>query len=128
METLTPMLKTQDTKVRWLLGKPLLILDAVKEKQVPGGVETVLVLGVQLIFHSPIFHCPGLWARYTEKDRGLGNGVGMASERALRDHADKHPLTGQNKVGSGCGSAVKNLSCLGWVHSVKKDNQICSIN
>lgn len=103
------MLKTQDTKGRWLPGKPLLNLDAVKETQVPGGVETGLVLGAPLIFHSPIFHCPGLWARYTVKDRGLGNGVGMASEWALRGHADKHPLTGQNKAGS----AVKILAVWG---------------
>lgn len=107
------MLKTQDTKVRWLPGKPLLILDAVKETQVPGGVEAGLVLGAPLIFHSPIFHCAGLWARYTVKDRGLGNGVGMASEWALRGHTDKHPLTGQNKAGSGCGSAVKILTLWG---------------
>lgn len=88
------MLKTQDTKVSDFSGKPLLILDAVKGKQVPRGIKTVCSP------RSPSLSFSKLQALQL-KDRGLGSGEGMANEQALRSHADKHPLRGQNKVGSG---------------------------
>lgn len=82
------MLKTQDTKVSEFPGKPLLILDAVKGKQVPGGIKTVCSPPSPRLTFSRL----GFGQALQLKDRGLGSGVGMPSEQGLRSHADKGPL------------------------------------
>jgi hypothetical protein len=79
------MLKTQDTKVSRFPGKPLLILDAAKGKQVPRGIQTVCSPQSPSLSFSRL----GFLQALQLKERA---GVGRANEQGLRSHADTQPL------------------------------------